>query len=161
MYLPPTSTPLLTCDRDRSPAASGMVSNRSPAASGTVSFGIHQQPTVEPGFDTLPVHEQRSRGSQYCADFTDDQLGFTDILRGADRLIADRRQPVVVPPLRLGAVGSPMEGEVGSPVAESLPQKAKAGDSDSTVYASSGTDRSRSSGASRQGRVRRRLRANG
>ena len=123
-----------------------------------MSCESHQPPTAESGFDT-PMNVQVSRGVNYCAGFSDDQVGFTDVLRGADRLLADGRQPVVVPPLRLGAVGSPMEEDIEPPVAKSPPQKARAGDSDSTFYASSGTNRSRSSGALRRGRVRRRLRA--
>ena len=105
------------------------------------------------------VNVNVTRGVKHCAGFTCDQKGFTGILRGADRRLANGRQPAVVPPHRLETEESPMGEDNEPPLAKSPPHMAQAGDSDSASYASS--EAKGGNEAPRRGRVRRRPRADG
>ena len=111
LYLPPTPRPLMQsvrgsdtdeCDVECT-VKSVIKCDDSPVASGTVTDNGPQPPTTqEAGFVTPTNHNVHvARGVHYCAGFTCDQTGFTGILRGADRRLANGRQPVVVPPHRV------------------------------------------------------------
>ena len=108
LYLPPTPRPLMQSvrgsDTDECIVKSVVQCDDSPVASGTVTDNGPQPPTTQEAGFVTPTNDGNvnvTRGVHYCAGFTCDQTGFTGILRGADRRLANGRQPVVVPPHRV------------------------------------------------------------